>query len=95
MSRTLYCFENHLSDRITNPYTTTEQRTHLYAAAEAMLDFPVRPPQTPDAHSLQLGLTQLPVHLHTGLKNIKKTSFRNFYSWAANVIMQHYEHVNI
>lgn len=48
--------------------TETTEGTDLYAATEAVLNFPIRPCKTTNAHSLQLGVSQLPVHLHTGLK---------------------------
>lgn len=46
----------------------TTEGTDLYAATETMLNFPIRPCKTTNAHSLQLRVSQLPVHLHAGLK---------------------------
>lgn len=40
----------------------------LYTATKAMLNFPIRPWQSTNAHSLHLGVSQLPIDLHTGLK---------------------------
>lgn len=44
------------------------ERTNLYAAAEAMLNFPIRLCQTTYTHSLQFGVLQLSIHIHAGLK---------------------------
>lgn len=63
---------NLLLDMITNVAETTD----LYTATEAMLNFPIRPCQTANAHSLQLGISQLPVHLHTGLKRCTTQTLR-------------------
>lgn len=52
------------------------KETNLYAATEAMLNFPIRPRHTTDAHSLQLGVPQLPIHLHTGLKRYMTHDFK-------------------
>lgn len=43
-------------------------QTDLYTSAKAVQDFPLRRCQTSHAHRLQLGLAQLPVHLHRSLK---------------------------
>lgn len=45
--------------------------TDLYTPTKAMLNFPIRLCQSTNAHSIQLGVPQLPVHLHTGLKRYK------------------------
>ncbi len=52
----------------TDMKTEATEGTDLYTATEAMLNFPIRPCRTTNAHSLQLGVSQLPVHLHAGLK---------------------------
>lgn len=40
----------------------------LYTASKAMLNFPIRPWQSTNARRLHLGVSQLPIDLHTGLK---------------------------
>lgn len=44
------------------------ERTNLYAATEAVLNFPIRLCHTTYAHSLQFGVPQLSIHIHAGLK---------------------------